>query len=437
MKMWKAMVAIGAVVGCAEEAVDTAEQAVASRYVVSCQAALPASFASKVAQNGDVIRHQFSNAGFAVVSTAKPNSYSSAGCWVVPDSVRQWIAPVETVAAPTVANPPFVADDDFLFFLQWGHDAVDAPEAWAAGQRGHGVRVAVLDTGYDLSHPDLASNINYALSRDFTGQGLAFTIPDGFSHGTHTAGTIAAADNGFGTIGVAPEAELVLIKVLYDEGYGSFGDVLAGMIYAADVDAKIESMSLGGMFPKQVAGGANRDIAIFDRVAMYARQRGTTIIAAVGNSDTNLDGTWTNLPSDAAGVIGIAATAPHDWATNPAGSLDYRASYSNFGHSAVDLAGPGGDFGDVDFDRYCTVGWVTVPCFVFDLVLSTTNGGWAWAAGTSMATPHVAGVAALILGEGNVTTPAQLEAALRARSTDLGQPGNDPFYGAGRASSGY
>lgn len=217
------------------------------------------------------------------------------------------------------------------------------------------------------------------------------------------------------------------------------------MLYATDVQAQVVSMSLGGMFPKPAAGGANRDIAIFDRVAMYARQRGTQIIAAVGNANTNLDGTWVNLPSDAAGVIGISATTPHDWALNPAGSLDYRAGYSNYGSSAVDFAGPGGDvYRQPDFSQICTIGVVQdIPCFVFDLVLSTGAqdewGGiaWFWAAGTSMATPHVAGVAALILSEGNVTTPAQLETALRTRATDLGQPGADPFYGAGRARSGY
>lgn len=437
MKSWKLVLALGAVVGCADESVGVEEQAVASRYVVSCAGALPAGFSAKVAQNGDVVRHRFDGAGFAVVSTSKPTSYASSSCWVVPDSTRTWVAPMQTVAAPpstaAIGNPPFVDDDDFFFWLQWGHTAVNAPAAWNAGVRGQGVRVAVLDTGFELHHPDLESNIDFATSADMTGEGLQFTDPFGFSHGTHCAGTIAAADNGFGVIGIAPSAKLVLIKVLHDNGSGSFGDVLAGIIHATNVDADIASMSLGALFPKNLAAGGNRDIAIFDRVAMYARQRGTTIIAAVGNDDTNLDGQWANLPSDAAGVIGVAALAPDGWATNPFGSLDLRASYSNYGSSSVDLAAPGGDFDNTNWSECMFPG---IPCWVYDMVFSTVNGGWAWAAGTSMATPHVAGVAALILSEGP-KTPAQLEAALRARSVDLGQPGNDPFYGAGRASSGH
>jgi subtilisin family serine protease len=439
MKSWKLMLALGAMVGCADESIGVEEQAVASRYIVSCQSALPANFAAKAAQNGDAIRHKFDAAGFAVVSTSKPNSYASAGCWVVADSVGEWVAPPQTFAAPAVVNPPFVVDDDFFFFLQWGHDAVNAQEAWAAGHRGAGVRVAVLDTGFDLTHPDLAGNINHGLSASFTSEPLQFvgTPENGFfSHGTHTAGTVAALDNGFGVIGVAPSAELVLVKVLGDAGSGSNGDVLAGMIHATNVDADIISMSLGMTFPKWGLHGENRIISIFNRVAMYARQRGSTIIAAVGNDNLNLDGEWTVLPGGAAGVVGIAATAPSDWARNPTGSLDLRASYSNYGSSAVDLAGPGGDF-DLPGEDPCVVGFIAAPCWVFDMTLSTNAGGWTFAAGTSMATPHVAGVAALILGEGSITTPAQLEAALRARSTDLGQPGNDPFYGAGRASTGY
>jgi subtilisin family serine protease len=279
-----------------------------------------------------------------------------------------------------------------------------------------------------------------------TGEGLQWTrVGDPFSHGTHTSGTIAAADNGLGTIGVAPNAELVLVKVLYDEGYGTFGDILAGVIYATNSRARIVSMSLGGMFPKYLDTGPNKLTVAANQVAMYARQRGTTIIAAVGNANTDLDqGPMINLPSDATGVIGVAATAPHDWGLNPSGSLDYRAGYSNYGRSAVDVAGPGGDvYREPNFDQLCSIGVVqNFPCFVFDLVLSTgasVDGApvWFWGAGTSMATPHAAGVAALILSEGNVTTPAQLEQALRTRATDLGQPGNDPFYGGGRVSSGY
>src|SRR4029450_10815560 len=112
-------------------------------------------------------------------------------------------------------NPPNSGSGDFFFDLQWGHDAIDAPEAWDAGFKGHGARVAVIDTGFDFDHPDLVPNINFSLSRNFVpGEDLGYGLPDPFSHGTHTAGTVAAAENNFGTIGVAPEAELMLLKGL-------------------------------------------------------------------------------------------------------------------------------------------------------------------------------------------------------------------------------
>ena len=442
----KALLVLGTLVGCTDDMMSAEEQAVASRHIVSCANALPASFANTVANRGDDLHHHHAAAGFAVVTTATPSAYATASCTVVADVVRTWIAPARTYALSAQSiNPPTSGDDDFLFDTQWGHDAVDAPEAWLAGRRGQGVRVAVLDTGFDLTHPDLAPNINSTLSRDFTGEGLQWTrFGDVFSHGTHTAGTVAAADNGFGTIGVAPAAELVLVKVLRDDGNGSFGDMIAGMIYATDVDADVISMSLGALFPRVVAGRDNAFIGVVSRVATYARQRGTTVIAAVGNENMNLDSAWINLPSDAANVIGVSATAPHDWALDPSGSLDFRAGYSNFGSGSVELAGPGGDvYREPDFSQVCTVGVVSdVPCFVFDLVMSTgASDGfgpvWYWSAGTSMATPHVAGVAALLLGANPSMTPAQLEAALRTRATDLGQPGRDAYFGHGRVDSGF
>ena len=166
----------------------------------------------------------------------------------------QWVSPVQAVAGPAVnfGSPPASGDDDEFFDLQWGHDAIDAPEAWNAGARGDGARVAVIDTGFDTDHPDLAPNVNFGLSANFVpGETLTYAINDPFSHGSHTAGTVAAADNGFGTIGVAPEAELVLVKGLPDEGCGSDAPILQGIVHAAGIaDADIISMSLGSRLEK-------------------------------------------------------------------------------------------------------------------------------------------------------------------------------------------
>ena len=379
---------------------------------------------------------------------------------VVPNVHVRMIDPVaqesvsEADVHAEVVNPPNNDGTyDTRYPLLWGLDAVDAPEAWAAGTTGAGVRVAVLDGGFNMNHPDLAPNINYALSADMTGEGIAYgpnsDDPTGvFSHGTHVAGTIAAARNGIGVIGVAPDAELVLVKVLFNYGSGSFADVFDGIIYAANADADVINMSLGADIPQGIGIGSNEVAALrvaLGRAINYAHQSGATVVIAAGNDGRNLDKdkSLTVFPAQLTSAIAISATAPIGWAVDPTNtSLDYLASYSNYGRSVVDFAAPGGD-AVYPGNENCLIGGLVRPCYAFDLVFSTGgNVGGAnffyWSAGTSMATPHAAGIAALIIGEnGGSMHPAHVKAAMAARADDLGQPGNDPAYGAGRLSSGY
>jgi len=379
---------------------------------------------------------------------AKTSKIKGVGA-VVPNLTVQWLDPDEKRESIEVdsGNPPESGDDDFLFDLQWGHDAIDAPEAWNAGYRGAGVRVGVLDTGFDLTHPDLEPNINLSLSKDFTGEGLQYSLLDAFSHGTHTAGTIAAADNAYGTIGVAPEAELVLIKVLSDAGSGSFGDIISGVIYAALNNVDVINMSIGATLEKSGKPGVYtaRDVAELKnatgRAITYAYQKGTTVITSAGNEATDYDHSadLIHLPSDAAHAISISATAPVGWAANPSTDLDVFAGYSNYGQSAIDFAAPGGYWGywyEVGYAQ-CTVIGITRSCYLFDYVFSTGSLGlYYWSSGTSMASPHATGVAALIIGKnGGSMKPARVEAALRASADDLGKPGNDDFYGKGRVNA--
>ena len=430
---------------------------------------LPKNFEKEIASaNGSVIS-TIPEIGIAVVSSSDPDFTVEAAEIigveaVVPNLRSQYIDPdakKESIEADlgnphskkkkvkvNASNPPVSSDDDFYFDLQWGHDAIDAPEAWDAGYRGEGVKVGVLDTGFDLDHPDLAPNIS-GLSMDFTGQGLQYTLPNAFSHGTHTAGTIAAADNGYGTIGVAPEAELVLIKVLYDEGYGSLYDILNGIVYAAIVKCDVINMSIGSTFYKSgdvEDGYSARDAAwyknIYGRAITFAYQNGTTVIASAGNESTDYDHSadLMHLPSGAAHAISISATAPVGWAADPSTNLDLFAStYSNYGQSAIDFAAPGGNYAyafEPGGFNFCTVGIVTNYCYVFDYVFSTGNNGWYWSAGTSMAAPHATGVAALIIGKnGGSMEPAEVKEALKASADDLGKPGNDDFYGEGRVNA--
>lgn len=416
-----------------------------SYLILSKGKKLPKGLAKQIERAGGEITKQFDGIGLAVVESNQGNFKDKAAKLkgvgsVVPNLSVEWIDPVDNISVEDFGNPPSSGDNDFYFDLQWGHDAVDAPEAWDAGMRGAGVRVAVLDTGFDIDHPDLVPNINFSLSKDFTGEGLEYTLPDPFSHGTHTAGTVAAADNAFGTIGVAPEAELVLVKVLGDAGSGSFADVIAGIMYAADVDADVINMSLGAALYKSGVEGeytakeANELKNAISRAVQYAHKNGVTVIASAGNdaNDGDHDRDLIHVPSDAPHAISISATAPRGWALDPGTFLDHPATYTNYGQSVIDFSAPGGD-GAYPGDEICTVGIVAnVPCWVFDLVFSTGNGGWYWSGGTSMAAPHTAGVAALIIGDnGGDMKPAQVEAALRHLADDLGKPGNDDFYGLG------
>ncbi len=336
--------------------------------------------------------------------------------------------------------PPNSGDDDFFFDLQWGHNYVGAQEAWANGYTGQGVRVAVLDGGFDTDHPDLAPNINLSLSADMTGEGLVYALPDTFSHGTHVAGTIAAADNGFGTIGVAPDAELVLVKVLGDAGSGSFADVIAGIYHAANVDADVINMSLGALIPRQGLGGDNAAVSALanavNKAITYAHQNGTTVIVSAGNDAEDLDGDKgaVRFNTGMSHAVGISALAPENWASNGNVPLD-PAGYTNFGTSMVDFSAPGGDF-DYPGNENCTVAGLTRPCWVFDFVFSTGNNGWYWSVGTSMASPHAAGVAALIISETGNSDPAQVIREMRKRASDGGKPGRDDVYGHGIANSG-
>jgi lantibiotic leader peptide-processing serine protease len=429
------------------------------KYIIVGQASkLPANLESDVRSAGGNIVRTIPNIGIAIAEASDPGFTGKTSRIrgiesVIPDVKLQWIDPLNVIEFNgEVADPPFSGSADFFFDLQWGHAAVGATSAWYNGVRGQGVRVAVLDTGFDLTHPDLAPNINLPLSANFvSGETLQYGLPDPFSHGSHVAGTIGAAENDFGIIGVAPEVELILVKVLRDAGSGSFADVISGIIHATNVGADIINMSLVANIPKRGIYdddgnrivGANDVAALLNainRATKYAYMNGTTIIASAGNDaiNSNQSADLVQVPSQSVNVIAISATAPIGWATDPLNtSLDNPASYTNYGLSHIDFAAPGGDFiypGNED----CNIAGLVVPCWVFDLVFSTGNQSWYWSAGTSMAAPHASGIAALIIGEnGGSMRPTHVERELANRAQQVGNPGKDPYFGHGRVHSGH
>src|SRR6266550_4477953 len=409
--------------------------------------------ASTVAAAGGALTGTLPQIGVAFAASDDPGFAARAAkvaglSSVAADVVVQWVDPKES-AVPLDATG--IGDDEGFFPIQWAPVAVHAPQAWAAGARGAGVRVAVIDGGMRTTHIDLADNVHNAHSVSFV-TGFAYNQDVGsFSHATHVAGIIAAEDNGIGAIGIAPSATIIAVKALHN-GSGSFENVMRGIVYAATpisaggAGADIINMSLGGIFYRQGVGAAQLADAL-GRATTYAYQQGVTVFAATANSAIDFDHTanLVVLPAQSPHVLAISATGPTGFGSGST-ALDGPAEYTDFGQSLVDFAAPGGDdrlFNTTAGNANCTKalvgGSLTRPCWVFDLVLSpgsmTSNTGYFFAAGTSMATPAAAGVAALIIEKYGRIGPAGVEAVLRHSADDLGKPGNDDFYGLGRVNA--
>ncbi|UNU24050.1 S8 family serine peptidase [Microcoleus vaginatus] len=269
----------------------------------------------------------------------------------------------------------------------WALDAINTPEVWTQNITGNGIVVAVVDSGVDYSHPDLDDNIwrnageiaGNGIDDDRNGyiddiRGWDFVASDDnpmdldlYGHGTHIAGAIAAERNDFGITGVAPNAKIMPVRVLDTFGYGELNNVAAGIRYAADNGANVINLSLGNEFyPSNLVNDAIE----------YANNKGSVVVIAAGNSGFSQP----DYPARNADRLGIAV-----------GSIDINgrmADTSNrAGSTALDyLVAPGVDI------------YSTTPYSTYDTLT-----------GTSMATPQVAGVAALVLNANPTLTPAQVE----------------------------
>lgn len=317
---------------------------------------------------------------------------------------------VEYVEADYITSASLVPNDT-LYYLQWNmqgptNGGVNAEPAWDI-TNGSGVIVAVLDTGiaYETystytKAPDLAS-AGFVPGYDFINND---THPnDDNGHGTHVAGTIAqTTNNASGVAGLAYGAKLMPVKVLNRNGSGTYSALIDGIYYAVNNGAKIINMSLGGTMDSQ---------ALRDATA-YAYSNGVTIVAAAGNAGT--------------GVIDYpAAYDEYVVAVGASRADNTRVSYSNYG-SALDFVAPGGDMsvdqnGDGYGDGIAQVTFSTSP----------NSFGVYLFQGTSMATPHVAAAAAMLVSAGRASSPTEIENRLRSTARDIGSSGWDHLTGNG------
>jgi subtilisin family serine protease len=388
-----------------------------------------------VEEAGGTVVFSHAKTGIATVSSDAPDFLESAmatGAFSdgFVDEAVEWQKPRETFELePAVVTP----GDESYYGLQWNMWAMDAEGAWQKGATGAGARVAVLDGGiYDL-HPDIAPNLDANCSASFV-PGLPYNTDTGtFWHGTHVAGIVLAADNGFGVIGVAPEATLMHVKVLHS-GSGDFSWIINGILFAADPAsypgyegcdrAHIINMSLGALFPKSASRGFQ---AAITKAVNFATSKGVLVLSSAGNNGLDLGQLWdyVTVPAQSGTALAVAATGPYGFAY---GATDFRrfASYSNYGEDLVFVAAPGGD------DVYPGTYWY------YDMVISTCKGtsvppyfSFCFADGTSMAAPAAAGVAALIVGQYPGISLGKLKAMLKKSADDEGKVGKDQYYGHG------
>lgn len=426
---------------------------------------VPSGFAANIASlGGEVI---FAHAGVGIAAVAGLSEASASAL-----ATKSGVAAVdaddytlldEPAAVSSVAEEAVQSQSNpagaLGFASQWNMKVIGAPAAWAAGHRGVGtVRVGILDTGIDYLSADLYDKVDLTLSRSFLSAAEnarvqaafpgAHPIADLHYHGTHVAATVSS--NALFNAGVASMVKLVGMKVC-SPGVAANGwrgscptsAVLGAILYASDIGLDVINMSLGGTFQRRevsARGGFPPSfIATINSVFNYANKSGVTVVVSAGNGDAN--GIGIDMDHDGNGykaycssphVVCVSATGPTGGTALVPINPDALAGYSNYGRSAITVAAPGGN----------ALG-VRAVCSGFSLPFAVcqsrfynpmTGAGSTFnltASGTSMASPHVAGLAAIIAGQVG-RSPSAIANRISGSADQLGLGGNSAPYGAGR-----
>jgi subtilisin family serine protease len=510
----------------ASVAAPAASTASGSNYVVLYKAqAVPADAQAQIEQAGGSLVYSYPQIGVAI---AKSDDASFATNLVAADKDVEQASPtagfgmhlrndvgVNDLGAGNgppeqLPNAPATDSTEPLFGLQWDMQQIHTPEAHAITGGSPAVLVGDIDTGMDFSHPDLAPNADVADSANCVSgapvPGLAAQDDNG--HGTHTAGTIAAASNGFGMVGVAPNVRIAAIKAGNSDGYFFPEAVICSFVWAGTHHMDVTNNSY---YADPYLYNCRNDAtqrAIWkaeQRAIRFAMDQGVTVVAAEGNEaddlshptedntspddTTPVDRSVTNacvvIPVEIPGVIGVTATGDFRQTDGDNDATDYlKAYYSSYGQSSADVTAPGGDYYFGRSPRAVN-GLVlsTWPASMSgdcaDETVETGNPGYpvayyCYLQGTSMASPHVAGIAALVISrygslkspQNGKMRPGQVKAVIDqtadpqpcptelpispvahvpytvvknslsgADQTCQGGPGHDSWYGNGRADA--